>query len=90
MAITDGKQLKAGRIILGMTINEMADTTGMHRNSVLNAEKRDRIPSHSWAADRIQEALEERGVIFGNESGMASISFQTHATRNPIKYRKRF
>lgn len=62
--VTDGRQLKAGRIILGLTVDEMAEAAKLNRNSVLRVERFQNLPYYAHAADKIAKALEERGISF--------------------------
>ncbi len=62
--VVDGRQLRAGRVILGMNMDELAKVAGISRNSVSRVENLKTLPLHAWAADRMAEALQERGVIF--------------------------
>ena len=81
MSATDGRQLKAGRVILGMTINDMADAAGINRNSVMNVEKLQTLPLHAWAADRIAAALEQRGITFTAADNNAGVCFTAAGAR---------
>ena len=73
--VVDGRQLKAGRTILGMTIREMAEAAGINRNSVLRAEALKTLPRFSWAADKIADVLQESGISFELENGQAGVWF---------------
>ncbi len=57
--VTDGRQLKAARIIAGLTIREMADLAGLNRNSVMRVEALKSLPYYSWTADKLATALQE-------------------------------
>lgn len=81
MSVTDGRQLKAGRVILGMTINDMAEVAGLNRNSVLRVEARKTLPNHAHAAELIQRAMEDRGIRFIVQDGSAGVLFQAAQRR---------
>ncbi len=83
--VTDARQLKAGRIILGMTIDDMAKASGLNRNSVLRVESFKTLPYHLDSARRIQIALEAQGVVFSiREGGYAEVSFKASETRQKL------
>lgn len=75
MNVTDGRQLRAGRVILGMTIEDMAAVAGINRNSVLRAEGSTSFTAPAYAASRIAKALTERGISFDTNPGKAAIMF---------------
>lgn len=89
MSVTDGRQLKAGRVILGMTINDMAKAAGINRNSVLRVEARHILSYHDYAAFRIQVVLEVLGVSFTVQDGLAGVLFQAASKRQKSPYRKK-
>lgn len=77
MSVIDGRQLKAGRIILGISIREMATAAGIHRNSVIRTESQKTLAARSYAADRIRETLSKRGILFFTQDGYAGVQFKT-------------
>jgi DNA-binding XRE family transcriptional regulator len=87
--VIDGRQLRAGRIILGMTVRGMAEAAGMNRNSVLRVEKHETLPYFAWAADKIAEVLQERGIVFTATGGKVGVMFAGAAgrkrTRGPLR-----
>lgn len=87
--VTDGRQLKAGRIILGLTVKEMARLAGIHRNSVLRVESFGTLPFAAYAADRIMGALKRRGIIFTVKDGLAGVQFKAANRRTKKPYRKK-
>ncbi len=89
ISVVDGRQLKAGRTILGMTVREMADAAGINRNSVLHAESLKTLPSSAWAVDKITEALQERGISFELQNGQAGVWFSSARKRGPKPYKRR-
>jgi DNA-binding XRE family transcriptional regulator len=74
-SLLDGRQLKAARIIVGLSTRQMAVAASVNRNSVLRIEKLKTLPYHSWAADKIAAALQDRGVQFTASSGKAGVCF---------------
>lgn len=77
MNVTDGRQLKAARVIAGLTIDGMAAAAGLNRNSIMRVEKQTNLPRFAYAADRMKEALEAHGIMFEAENGKAAILFTT-------------
>jgi len=73
--LTDGRQLKAARVLAGLTIREMAELIGMNRNSVMRIESFNALPLHTHAGDRIVEALQEQGIEFVIQDGKPGIFF---------------
>ena len=88
MSVIDGRQIKAARIILGLTIRQMADLTGLNRNSVLRVEAFRTLPRSAFAADKIIEALETKGIIFTFHKGEAGISFKAANQRCKTPYKR--
>lgn len=87
--VTDGRQLRAGRIILGLTVNEMASLAGINRNSVLRVEGFGTLPYAAYAADRIMEALKRQGIVFTVRDGLAGVQFKAAYRRTKTPYRKK-
>lgn len=86
MTVTDGRQLKAGRIILGLTIQDMAEAAGLHKNSVIRAEGYGTLPHHTYAATKIQKALESLGIKFEIKDGRAGLFFTAATKRTKTPY----
>jgi DNA-binding XRE family transcriptional regulator len=84
--VIDGRQLRAGRIILRMTVRGMAEACGLNRNSILRVEAHETLPRSAWAADRIAAILQERGIVFTVEDGKAGVMFQAAAGRGRKPY----
>lgn len=82
--VTDARQLKAGRIIVGMTIDDMAKACGLNRNSVLRVESYETLPHHLDSVRRIQIALEAQGVVFSIREGYAEVSFKASEKRQKL------
>jgi len=55
-------QLRAARALLGWTIRDLAERSGVHRNTVARLESADPTTGHARAA--IRAALEAAGVEF--------------------------
>lgn len=60
--ITDGRQVRAVRAILGMTQREMGKAAEVDRNTVWRAEKQERLPPRSYAAERLGRFAAENGI----------------------------
>ena len=73
--LTDGRQLRAARVMAGLTVREMADIIGMNRNSVMRIEAFKALPFHTCVGDRIVEALKEQGIDFVIQDGKPSVFF---------------
>jgi len=73
--LKDGRQLKAGRVIAGLTVRGMAEKAGVNKNTVLRVESQKVVPYFSYAADRITAVLEEMGISFDVDEKSFSITF---------------
>lgn len=60
-------QLRAARGLLNWTVRDLAEKSGVHRNTVTRMETDATAPGHAVAA--MQAALEAAGVIFVDENG---------------------
>ncbi|PBB21006.1 helix-turn-helix transcriptional regulator [Mesorhizobium sp. WSM4313] len=60
-------QIRAARGLLNWTVRDLADKSGVHRNTVTRVETEATAPGHSIAA--IRTALESAGVEFIPENG---------------------
>ena len=87
--LTDGRQLKAARVMAGFTIREMADIIGMNRNSVSRIESFKSLPFYTHAGDRILESLQEQGIEFVVQDGKPGVFFSGATERSRTKYRRR-
>lgn len=92
MRIIDGRQAKAARVILGMTVAEMAEAAGIDRKSVMRVEhmkglRLDVLGSAGYGADCIAKAVAERGVMFDVMDKQPIVRFAT--TAPPPKYRRK-
>ncbi|GGD93414.1 hypothetical protein GCM10011390_10240 [Aureimonas endophytica] len=92
MRIDDGRQIRAARAILGMTVQELADAAGLHKNSVLTVEAKKRIrraphTGGGHSVSLIEKAIEARGVICDLIDGQPIVRFTT--TAPPPKYQRR-
>jgi DNA-binding XRE family transcriptional regulator len=64
-----GAQIRAGRALVGLTVRELAERSGVHRNTISNIEVgRYHGAPESLAA--IRKALEAAGVRFIGEAGV--------------------
>lgn len=88
MNVVDGRQLKLGRVLLGLTMSEMADAAGLHRNSIYRVETFENLPATAYAADKITQALEKRGVKFTASKDVLGIHFDALSVREKPKYTK--
>jgi transcriptional regulator with XRE-family HTH domain len=60
-------QLRAARALLGWTVRDLSDKTGVHRNTISGLEAG--TPPRASTAFALRHALEEGGVIFIEENG---------------------
>lgn len=60
-------QIRAARALLGWTVRDLAEKSGVHRNTITRAETNNTGPG--YAALAIQKTLEDAGVIFVEENG---------------------
>lgn len=60
-------QIRAARGLLNWTVRDLAEKSGVHRNTITRAETDATGPGHATAA--IRAALEAAGVIFVPENG---------------------
>jgi hypothetical protein len=66
MSLKNGRHLKAGRVLAGMTQSQLAEAAGLHVNSVKYHEQQEtRIGGH--AVTRMRDALGAAGISFGEE-----------------------
>ncbi|MCJ8521686.1 transcriptional regulator with XRE-family HTH domain [Pseudorhizobium tarimense] len=57
-----GTQLRAGRAIIGLSIEDLAELTGLSINDIVQAEGGTAVDAH--VAERLRLALEPKGVVF--------------------------
>ncbi len=89
MSVVDGRQLKAGRILIKMSINEMARRAGLHRNSVTNVENKHLLPFHVYAAKRMESVLRDKGVKFSITKTSIGVHIEANTKQKlPLAYRK--
>lgn len=86
---TDGRQLKAARIALGLTARELGKLAGLHWNTIAIVEDNEALPKFSYAADRAASALQGLGVIFIKGTDKAGVIFPAATERKPKKFRER-
>lgn len=55
-------QIRAARGLLNWTVRDLAERSGVHRNTITRVETNATTPGHSIAA--IRSALESAGIIF--------------------------
>jgi len=60
-------QIRAARGLLNWTVRDLAEKSGVHRNTVTRLETEATAPGHSISA--VRAALETAGVIFVAENG---------------------
>ena len=73
--VVDGRQLRAVRAILGISMQEMADMAQVHKNTVYALEGQGRLKRRAFAADRIASAAEGYGVRCLVVGGMPTVEF---------------
>ncbi len=56
-------QLRAGRAMIGLTVDELAALTGLSSSDIHEAEKGETL-ADALLASRLQSALESRGIVF--------------------------
>jgi len=89
MSVVDGRQLKAGRILINMSVNEMAQCADLHRNSVMNVESKHLLPFHIYAAKRMETVLRDRGVSFSITNNSIGVHIKANTKQKlPLAYRK--
>jgi DNA-binding XRE family transcriptional regulator len=67
LIVVTSAQIRAARGLLNWTVRDLADKSGVHRNTVTRIETEATTPGHSIAA--VQAALEAAGVEFIPENG---------------------
>lgn len=67
IAVVTSAQIRAARGLLNWTVRDLAEKSGVHRNTITRAETDATGPGHATAA--IRAALEAAGVIFVPENG---------------------
>lgn len=91
MRIIDGRQVRAARIILGMTVRQMAEAAGIDRKSVLRVEHMKGIrigwDEGGLGVRSLSAAIEARGVLCDVIDGEPIVRFAT--TPPPPKYQRR-
>lgn len=60
-------QIRAARGLLNWTVRDLAEKSGVHRNTITRAETSDKGPGYAISA--IRDALEKGGVIFVDSDG---------------------
>lgn len=73
--LISGRQLKAARAIVGLSVRQMAALAGINRNSVLRVENCELLPRQAWAATRIANVLQQIGISFSLVNDQAGIHF---------------
>jgi len=71
----DGRQVRAARAILGMTLEEIARLAGLNRNSVHRLEHIGALPEFSYAGSRLTAAMEPLGIAFSVQDGNPAVAF---------------
>lgn len=88
MRVTDGRQLKAARVALGLTVRELAQKAGLNRNSILRVEALKEIPHNAFAVDCVADILRGMGVSFVRDQAQAGILFPASTERKKRRNRK--
>lgn len=88
-SLVDGRQLVAGRAIVGWTVREMAAKAGLAKSTVNRVENEHTLPTSAYAADKMAKALEDAGVTFGSHAGGLTIHFDAPTRRTVKRYRRK-
>jgi len=65
MSTVSASQIKAARLLLGLTVGELASSANIGVATIKRFEASDGIPEHrSGNLDKVREALEARGIEF--------------------------
>ena len=84
--LNQGRILKAGRILAGMSQGQLAEAAGVHKNCVQYWEARTLLAAQSGGLDRVIQALEERGIAFistyGDDGGLFTGAEYAETTAN--------
>lgn len=59
----NGAHVRAARAMAGLKQTELAALAALHPNSIKRVERAKHIDRHDYAAGRVAEALERKGVI---------------------------
>lgn len=68
-SLREGHQLKGARAIARITLDQLADETGLSRRTLQKWENSDVIDARSLNIAKVQRALETHGVVFVDENG---------------------
>ena len=84
-----GRILKAGRVLAGLSQGQLAEAASVHRKSVQYWEARPLLAVQSWGLDRLINALEGLGIHFtssdgGAESQISGVEFSEPLTERPF------
>jgi hypothetical protein len=74
MRASFGWQIKAARVALGLTLDDVAAASGLNRNSVHRAENAPPRRMPVFASERITKVLEQQGACFSEFDGRAAVS----------------
>ena len=84
-----GRILKAGRILAGMSQGQLAEAAGVHRNCIQYWEGRPLLAAQSGGLDRVIHELGELGIEFistygGDEGLLTGVEYaETTASASP-------
>jgi transcriptional regulator with XRE-family HTH domain len=86
-----GNQLRAARVLVGMTQEEVAERAGVHLNTISAMERRgERVLTSAFdVVDRVSQALERAGVIFLYGNGRGPGVVLRDLEREPVAPTKR-
>ena len=84
MRATDGRQLRAARAALGLTVEEAAALAGVNRNTITRAEKLARITHREHGAMLIGAGYERAGCLFGAADGLLQVAFSAAPAVKPV------
>lgn len=64
-------QCRAGRALIGMSQDDLAEVSGVAKRTIVSFEKEDRQP-YARTVEALQKALEQAGVTFLEDDGRGS------------------
>ena len=68
--------LRAARVLLGWSQQELADASGVHQTVIGRIEAKSSTP-RTVTTERLAKALEDAGIVFFSDAGMEGIKIST-------------
>lgn len=68
-------QCRAGRALIGMSQDDLAEASGVAKRTIASFEKEDRQP-YPRTIQALKEALERAGVIFMDDAGQIGVGLR--------------